>query len=178
MPGWLYRQRGIDEADAHALDLSGITGADKENALKIVDRVFDTMARQHRDGVYTPIDVDSLVAASGVEAPPQIMPSLKMTQKIRTPWIDGLVSLNPREYLVKITCPVLAINGDKDTQVEADNLEVIHSLVPNADTRLMPGLNHLMQHAVTGETAEYGEIRETIAPEVLDLIVNFIRQVK
>lgn len=92
--------------------------------------------------------------------------------------VDGLVSLNPREYLVKITCPVLAINGDKDTQVEADNLEVIHSLVPNADTRLMPGLNHLMQHAVTGETAEYGEIRETIAPEVLDLIVNFIRQVK
>lgn len=164
--------------NAHVLDLSGITGADKENALKIVDRVFDTMARQHRDGVYTPIDIDSLVAASGVEAPPQIMPSLKMTQKIRTPWIDGLVSLNPREYLVKITCPVLAINGDKDTQVEADNLEVIHSFVPNADTRLMPGLNHLMQHAVTGETAEYGEIRETVAPEVLDLIVNFIRQVK
>ena len=39
----------------------------------------------------------------------------------------------------------------------------------------MPGLNHLMQHAVTGETTEYDEIHETISPEVLDIIVRFIK---
>lgn len=35
--------------------------------------------------------------------------------------------------------------------------------------------NHLLQHAVTGEVSEYGTIRETISPEVLDAIVRFIR---
>ena len=40
---------------------------------------------------------------------------------------------------------------------------------------LMPELNHLMQHAVTGEMTEYGEIRETISPEVLDAAVKFIK---
>lgn len=74
----------------------------------------------------------------------------------------------------KVKCPVLAINGEKDTQVYSDNLNVIKGLVPQAKTMLMPELNHLMQHAVTGEMAEYGEIRETISPEVLDAIVEFI----
>lgn len=38
----------------------------------------------------------------------------------------------------------------------------------------IPGLNHLLQHAATGEIAEYSEISETIAPEVLDAIAAFI----
>ncbi len=40
----------------------------------------------------------------------------------------------------------------------------------------MPGLNHLFQHAVTGEISEYDEIRETISPEVLEAILRFIEE--
>ena len=72
-------------------------------------------------------------------------------------------------------CPVLAINGTKDTQVYPDNLKVINEYIPQAETKLMPGLNHLLQHAVTGEVSEYDEIRETISPEVLDAIELFIK---
>lgn len=71
-------------------------------------------------------------------------------------------------------CPVLAINGEKDMQVSPDNLAVIKALVPKAEAMLMPDLNHLLQHAVTGEMTEYDEIRETISPEVLEAIVQFI----
>lgn len=97
-----------------------------------------------------------------------------MTQKTRWPWFDSFLTLNPREYLGKVKCPTLAINGEKDTQVYHDNLDVIKELVPQATTMLMPGLNHMMQHAVTGEIAEYDEIRETISTDVLDAIVKFI----
>ena len=55
-----------------------------------------------------------------------------------------------------------------------DNLTVISELAPQAKTILMPDLNHLMQHAVTGEMTEYDEIRETISPEVLDAVATFI----
>ncbi len=72
-------------------------------------------------------------------------------------------------------CPVLAINGEKDTQVFPDNLNVVKEYIPQAETKLMPELNHLLQHAVTGEVSEYDEIRETISPEVLDAIELFIK---
>lgn len=55
-----------------------------------------------------------------------------------------------------------------------DNLAVIKEFVPKAEAMLMPDLNHLLQHAVTGEMTEYDEIRETISPEVLEAIVQFI----
>ena len=98
-----------------------------------------------RHGVSVPVDVDSVVSASGLNVPPAIVQSLKMTQRTRSPWFDAFLSLNPREYIRKIKCPVLAINGDKDTQVSPDNLEVIRQLAPKARTMLMPGLNHLFQ---------------------------------
>ena len=123
-----------------------------------------------------PIDIDSIVAANGVRLPQQIIQSLKMTQSTRAPWVDSFLTINPREYLANVKCPVLAINGEKDMQVNPDNLSVIKEFVPKADTMLMPDLNHLLQHAVTGEITEYDEIRETISPDVLEAIVQFIKK--
>lgn len=160
----------------HALDKSGLSDADKTNSLKIIGIVFDTIARQVRNGVAAPIDIDSIVAANGVRLPQQIIQSLKMTQSTRAPWVDSFLTINPREYLANVKCPVLAINGEKDMQVNPDNLSVIKEFVPKADTMLMPDLNHLLQHAVTGEITEYDEIRETISPEVLEAIVQFIKK--
>lgn len=160
----------------HALDKSGLSDADKTNSLKIIGIVFDTIARQVRNGVAVPIDIDSIVAANGVRLPQQIIQSLKMTQSTRAPWVDSFLTINPREYLANVKCPVLAINGEKDMQVNPDNLSVIKEFVPKAETMLMPELNHLLQHAVTGEITEYDEIRETISPDVLEAIVQFIKK--
>ena len=160
----------------HALDKSGLSDADKTNSLKIIGIVFDTIARQVRNGVTAPIDIDSIVAAKGVQLPQQIIQSLKMTQSTRAPWVDSFLTINPREYLADVKCPVLAINGEKDMQVNPDNLSVIKEFVPKAETMLMADLNHLLQHAVTGEITEYDEIRETISPDVLEAIVQFIKK--
>lgn len=160
----------------HALDKSGLSDSDKTNSLKIIGIVFDTIARQVRNGVAAPIDIDSIVAANGVQLPQQIIQSLKMTQSTRAPWVDSFLTINPREYLANVKCPVLAINGEKDMQVNPDNLSVIKEFVPKAETMLMPDLNHLLQHAVTGEITEYDEIRETISPDVLEAIVQFIKK--
>jgi hypothetical protein len=40
----------------------------------------------------------------------------------------------------------------------------------------MPGLNHLMQHCTTGLPNEYGEIEETMSPEVLALIGEWLKE--
>ena len=41
----------------------------------------------------------------------------------------------------------------------------------------MDGMNHLFQHADTGLPAEYAQIEETIAPEVLETIDDWMKGV-
>lgn len=161
--------------NSHALEQSVLSDAEKANSMKFINSLFDVMEEQGRKGESSPIDIDKLVKECGVEVPAQIIESVKMTQKVRTPWFDTLLTIDARDFLGKVKCPMLAVNGDKDTQVTSDNLTVIKSLVSHAETKLMPALNHLMQHAVTGEAAEYDTIRETISPEVLEAIAGFIQ---
>lgn len=163
--------------NSHALDLAGIGGEEKEKALRLIEIVFDAMVAQNRDGVCMPLDIDSISSDAGLEVNPQIISSMKATQKMRTPWFDAFVAINPAEYLTGIKCPMLALNGDKDTQVEGvSNIAVIRKLVPQADARLLPGLNHMMQQSTTGEIDEYDNIRETISPEVLAIIADFVKK--
>lgn len=161
--------------NSHSLDKMTLSDADKANSLKLIELAFDTIIGQVRRGVVAPVDIDALAADNDLQVPQQILQSLKMTQSTRAPWFDAFLVFNPREYLQKVKCPTLAINGEKDKQVYPDNLTVIKENIPQAETILMPELNHLMQHAVTGEMTEYDEIRETISPDVLDAIVKFIK---
>lgn len=163
--------------NSHSLDKMAMSDADKANSLKLIGLVFDAIIEQVQLGRNTPVDIDALAADNNLRVPEQILQSLKMTQSTRAPWFDAFLVLNPREYLVKVKCPALAINGEKDKQVYPDNLTVIKNLVPHAKTMLMPDLNHLMQHADTGEMTEYDSIRETISPDVLDAIARFINSI-
>ena len=90
------------------------------------------------------------------------------------------LGLDIRSRLNRITCPVLALNGTKDSQVEPEsNLGAIRSALsdrPNCTIQTVEGVNHLFQHCNTGSASEYKEIEETIAPEVLDMIVSWILQ--
>lgn len=158
----------------HALESAGLPEDDKENSLKLIENLFDEIIAQVAERLTAPIDIDKLAKDSGLEVPAQILSTLKMTQSTRSSWFDMFLALNPRDFIGKVKCPVLAINGDKDTQVSTDNLTLIKQLNPKARTMLMTGLNHLMQHAITGEVSEYDDITETISPEVLQAIATFV----
>ncbi len=90
--------------------------------------------------------------------------------------IQSLMVCDPSEALKKIKCPVLAINGYNDLQVPADmNLNQVKALVKSpVIIKKYPGLNHLFQHCTTGLSNEYGSIEETISPEVLSDIAEWI----
>ena len=96
------------------------------------------------------------------------------------PWTRYFLRLDPRPVLAGIEVPVLAMNGALDFQVDADqNLTAIASALEqggnsNVAIYRLPGLNHLFQNAQTGLVDEYGRIEETISPEVLGLIRNWI----
>ena len=101
-----------------------------------------------------------------------------VTKQLQTPYMKQFLTLDSRPLLGNITCPVLALNGTKDTQVEPDsNLGALRSgLQKNAKNKLeaIEGVNHLFQHCKTGMATEYGNIEETIAPEVLEKMVCWL----
>ena len=103
---------------------------------------------------------------------------LTVTKVIQTPYMRHFLGLDIRSRLDRITCPVLALNGTKDIQVEPEsNLGAIRSALsdrPNTTIQTVEGVNHLFQHCNTGSASEYKEIEETFAPEVLDMIVSWI----
>ena len=86
---------------------------------------------------------------------------------------------DPTENLKRVKCPMLAINGMLDAQVACEeNLEAIKRLVPHATVKPYEGLNHFFQTCSgwVGST-QYAVIRETMAPQVLEDIVNWLQDV-
>ena len=91
------------------------------------------------------------------------------------PWLKYFINYDPLPDLKSIKVPVLMLYGENDTQVPPSlNVPVLIENVPDINVKVYPKLNHLMQHSVTGKVTEYGEIEETISPEVLEDIKEFI----
>lgn len=99
-----------------------------------------------------------------------------------SPWYLHFMRYDPAQDLKKLKCPVLALNGEKDIQVDAAmNLTAIQERVTgngnkNVTVKAYPNLNHLFQTCEKGTLAEYGQLEETINPEVLKDIIEWIRK--
>jgi len=97
-----------------------------------------------------------------------------------SPWYRFFITYDPAPALRKVKCPVLALAGERDLQVPAnENLPLIAKALAagsNSDFTIMklPRLNHLFQTCQTGTYAEYSKIEETIAPAVLETIGDWI----
>ena len=99
-----------------------------------------------------------------------------------SPWYLHFMRYDPAQDLKKLKCPVLALNGEKDIQVDAAmNLAAIQERITgngnkNVTVKAYPNLNHLFQTCKKGTLAEYGQLEETINPEVLKDIIEWIRK--
>jgi hypothetical protein len=74
--------------------------------------------------------------------------------------------------------PVLALNGSRDVQVPAkENLAAAREALKNNASAVvleLPGMNLLLQNAKTGAPNEYNEIEETMAPNALRIITDWV----
>ncbi len=101
-------------------------------------------------------------------------------KRVLSPWWRYLLAFDPKVFLIKVKCPVLAINGQKDLQVAPDeNLQGIEQALKaggnqNYLIKKLPGLNHLFQTAETGAESEYAKIEETFAPFAMKTVVDWI----
>lgn len=90
-------------------------------------------------------------------------------------WMMYFLGYDPAADIMALQVPAFIVYGDKDRQVPPSlNLDLARRLAPEAKVECYPGLNHLMQHAVTGNVEEYSSITETFSPQLLKDIADFI----
>ena len=106
-------------------------------------------------------------------------------RRFLSPWFRFSLAHDPAVPLSIVSCPVLALYGEKDVQVppQGNSQRMKDILAQRAGVsflvRILPDLNHFLQTAETGLPAEYGQINETMSPAALTIISDWItRQVR
>ena len=104
-----------------------------------------------------------------------------MTINDKSAWMKAFIDMDATPYVKATTCPVLALAGDKDLNVPVSinnpSLEANLKKQPKTKIKVYPGLSHLFQHSATGNPMDAAKIDETIAPEVLTDIAEWISSV-
>ena len=100
--------------------------------------------------------------------------------QIRIPWFRYFIAYDPAPVIRKLSGKVLVINGAQDIQVSPkSNIAgwrnaLGKSKVKSSKVVELPGLNHLFQKCTRCDVDEYGELEQTMAPEVLTLIGDWL----
>jgi pimeloyl-ACP methyl ester carboxylesterase len=133
-------------------------------------------------------DLAKFIAESYDSSPADLMPSdiskeelvKSQTERWSSDWFRNFLTYDPATLLEMVTCPVLALNGEKDLQVTPkENLSAISKALErggntNVTVKELSNLNHLFQNCETGSPAEYGKIKETFSPVALKEITDWI----
>ncbi len=111
------------------------------------------------------------------------MPAEVADQQIKvmtSAWYRAFVQSDPTEQLKGVKCPMLAVNGEWDSQVDCEqNLGAIKKHVKRAQLRRYPNLNHLLQQcAARRSSMNYAMIDDGIHPAVIADIAQWIAALK
>lgn len=183
-------EKGIEtimEQNRMALELLNMESENGERSLKAIREMFESLS-EWKGTEADRITLRDRLSQLWEQYPILVKMKLKKDAFVRdqfnaiaTPWYRQFLALDPAEYLQKVKCPVLVVNGEKDTQVLAEkNLGAIKSALDKGrnyryETKTYPGLNHLFQECETGRTDEYGKIEQTLSPDVLSDITFWIK---
>ena len=164
----------------NALKAQGIPSEQIGPVVDAVEEVFDKLIASPED---EPVSV-SLQRIASESQSPEIAQTLafQLGNDSNGKWYKYFLALDPSDAISKIACPVMAINGTKDFQVDCqENLGNIRKRLPESPKNLIKsyeGLNHLFQNCNTGYPTEYATIKEDIAEQVLSDISNWIKNLQ
>jgi len=110
-----------------------------------------------------------------------IPPALR--RQVDTPWFQSLLAFDPAKVMNDVRQPILIVQGDLDTQVEPSNADKLLALArarkkaPVSEAVKVPGINHLLVPATTGEIDEYGMLKDKrVSPAISTAIVDFLEK--
>ena len=97
----------------------------------------------------------------------------------KTEWFKSFIEFDPAETVSKLEVPMLAIFGEKDSQViKSPNLQAAQNLIDESGISLsivtIPEANHLFQKANTGMPGEYGMLEREFTDGFIEIIIEWL----
>jgi pimeloyl-ACP methyl ester carboxylesterase len=149
------------EQQRHQLALLKIPDADRQQKIDLQQRVQT-----------------AVLAGQGWEGVPD-----DVRKQAETPWFKSLLEFDPAKAMTRVTQPILIVQGDLDTQVPPHHAEQLADLArkrkktPPVESVHLPGVNHLLVKAATGEADEYAKLAPaTITVDAATTIANWLRR--
>ncbi|HXW08951.1 MAG TPA: alpha/beta fold hydrolase [Vicinamibacterales bacterium] len=131
--------------------------------------------RQEKEALQRRIQSAVVTGEGWDDLPPELR------RQADTPWFRSLLQFDPARAMTRFRQPVLILQGDLDVQVKphhADKLaELARARKNGGDVELvhLPGTNHLLVPAKTGEVQEYGSLGEaSVSPLVASSIADWL----
>jgi uncharacterized protein len=151
----------ILEQQKHALELMGTPEAERKAKIELQTRIQE-----------------AVVTDKGWESIP---PELRA--QADTAWFRSLLLFEPAKVMQKVEQPLLIIQGDLDQQVYPHHADQLAALArtrkksPPVEVVHLPGINHILTPAKTGEVAEYAMLSDkNITPEVARTIAAWLKK--
>jgi pimeloyl-ACP methyl ester carboxylesterase len=105
----------------------------------------------------------------------------ELRRQADTPWFSSLLAFDPAAVMRRIRQPILIVAGERDRQVPAHHAEQLATLArarknsPPVAVVTVPGVNHLLVPATSGEVEEYVALSDrSVSPAVVTAIASWI----
>lgn len=98
-----------------------------------------------------------------------------------TPWFASFLAFDPAKRMKDVRQPILILQGERDRQVEAHHADRLAALARERKTRTVevtkvPGINHLLVPADTGEVTEYAALSgRQVSPEATGAVAKWLQ---
>jgi pimeloyl-ACP methyl ester carboxylesterase len=145
----------------HALDRSKLSAEEKQQKIDLQKRLHEA--------VLTGKGWDSL--------PPELR------RQVDTPEFQSILAYDPAKIVPDVRQPILIVQGELDTQIDPVNADRLEALArkrknaPGVEAVKVPGVNHLLVPATTGEVDEYGTLADKhVSARVVDAIAAWLNQ--
>jgi pimeloyl-ACP methyl ester carboxylesterase len=159
---------------------AGVPGADlvlAQQARALSHTTLSEAEKQSRVEMQKKIQ-QAVITGKGLdELPPAIR------RQVDNAEFQSILTMDPAKVLPDTKQPILIVQGELDAQVEpsnADRLEALAKQRKNAgavQVAKIPGVNHLLVPARTGEVDEYGSLPDRrVSPAVSSAIVSWLQK--
>lgn len=110
----------------------------------------------------------------------------ELRKQADTLWFKSWLLFDPAEVVRKTNQPILILQGSLDTQVPPDQADRLETMAkargiagPNAARKVVvPGINHLLVPAATGEMEEYPSLPvKTVSAELTNALITWLKEV-
>ncbi|MCU1381771.1 MAG: acetoin dehydrogenase subunit dihydrolipoyllysine-residue acetyltransferase [Acidobacteria bacterium] len=121
---------------------------------------------------------EAVITGKGLELLP---PNVRRT--VDNPEFQGILMSDPSKLVPQVRQPLLIVQGDLDTQVEPQNADQLEALARKrkgpapVEVVKIPGINHLLVPATTGEFSEYADLKDKhVSAAVTGAIVTWLNK--